>query len=56
MYGKIGDVQVAQGDVAGALESFRNGSPSRSGWPNPTPATRTGNAICRRRIASSLGR
>ena len=50
-YNKVGDVQVAQGDLTGALKSSATASPSESGWRNPIPATPAGSAICRCRTA-----
>jgi hypothetical protein len=43
----LGDVRRAQGDLAGALKSYRTASPSGTGWPNPIPATPAGSAISR---------
>ena len=46
-YKKIGDVQVAQGDLAGALKSYRDSLAIATGWRNPIPATPAGSAISR---------
>ena len=47
-YEKVGDVQVAQGDLAGGAEILSaTASPSASAWRNPIPATPAGSAICR---------
>ena len=52
-YEKVGDVQRAQGDLAGALKSYREASPSVTGWRNPIPATPAGSTICRCRTTRS---
>ena len=45
---KVGDVLVAQGNLAEALKSYP-GQPRHSptAWPSPTPATPAGSAISR---------
>ena len=40
-------MQVAQGDLAGALKSYRDSLAISTGWRNPIPATPAGNAISR---------
>jgi tetratricopeptide (TPR) repeat protein len=51
-YNRVGDVQVGQGDLAGALKSA-TASPSETGWRNPIPVTPAGSAICRSRTIGS---
>ena len=46
-YERIGDVQVAQGDLAGALKSLSDSVASPTGWRNPIQATPAGGAISR---------
>ena len=46
-YNEVGRRLVAQGNLAEALTSFRNASPSSSGWSRPIPATPAGSAIFR---------
>ena len=46
-YDKVGDVQVAQGDLPAALKSYRDSLAIASGWRSPIPATPAGSAICR---------
>ena len=45
-HNKIGEVQVAQGDLAGALNSYRDSLSIRDRLANPIPATPSGSAIC----------
>ena len=58
---KLGDVRVAQGDLAGALQAFTAGRTSPTSSPPPTPATPGGSAISAsatsaRRRAGGTGR
>ena len=43
---RLGQVQVAQGDLPSALTSYRDSLAISTGWRNPIPATH-GSAICR---------
>ncbi len=53
-YEKVGDVQVAQGDLAGRAELLpATASRSETGWRNPIPATPAGSAISRCRTIKS---
>ena len=65
-YEKIGDVQVAQGDLAGALNSYRDSlaiidrlaksDPGNAGWQRDLSVSTTRLATCRSRRATSPGR
>ena len=46
-YNNIGDVQSAQGDLAGALKSYRDSFGIREKLPSGTPAMRAGSATSR---------
>ena len=50
-HNKVGDVQVAQGDLAGALQSYRDSLAIATVWRNPIPATPAGSATCRCRTS-----
>ena len=46
-YNKVGDVQVAQGNLAGALKSYSDSLAIADRLRKPTPAMRAGSAIFR---------
>ena len=51
---RIGDVQLAQGDLAGGADQLPGlASTSQSVWPQPIPATPAGSATCRCRTTRS---
>ena len=52
-YDKVGDVQVAQGNLRTRSPPIRRASPSPSAWRSPIPAMPAGSAICRCRTRRS---